>query len=512
MNTILWIILAAASVPDVTAGPDLAEQAVLVEAPIDEVTVYSDRARIHRSARHGLKAGNQTLRLSDLPGSVLMDTVRVGCDGARVLRIEAVPIERERYSIEQVEELIERLEVLTDRLSAAAARRQIHQLELSFLAGIAPRAPVVESERVGKPMPAVEPDMWKRVLDFLQKRRDHVRALVRDLDEQRRKLSEELTKVQREVGRHDLGAFADRKIQVLAIVKADRATTAGLTLEYFVPGASWRPIYDLTYLSDKARVNLHTAGMVHQATGEDWTDVQLHLSTAIPGQGIDLPELLTWALGEKKEFIPKARAARMPAVPPRFPPPVASRTHYEAKREAKLQVLRRRIASLQGLLAMDASGSFATGILGGLAGKGKVAYEKKTVYDFADDTISGELARPESAYLEEKRVQRRPSRHRRGKRSAAKAPPPPSMAAPREEAEMVLANDSRSSGRRRSDISTERVRTTSLGLFEPTFHSGPRFTDPNLPAVAAGAAEAGCIAAGIFCWVGASDIRAGGAC
>ena len=33
------------------------------------------------------------------------------------------------------------------------------------------------------------------------------------------------------------------------------------------------------------------------------------LSTAIPGRGIDAPELLTWTLGERSEFVPQLRAA-----------------------------------------------------------------------------------------------------------------------------------------------------------------------------------------------------------
>ena len=496
MNTILWIFLAAAGVPDVTAGPDLAEAAVLVEAPISEVTVFSDRARVLRSVRHKLNAGNQTLRLPDLPGSVRMDTVRVGCEGGRVLRVEAVPIERERWTIEQVEGLIDQLETLTDQLSGLDSKRSVYQIELNLLAGIAPRGPVPEQERVGKGFPAIEPGMWKRVLDFLQQRREKLRATLRDMDEQRRKLVEALQKVQREVGRHNLGAFTDRKIQVLAIVNAKSAGMVTLSLEYFVPGASWRPTYDLTYLSSKAQVNLRTAGLVQQASGEDWSDVSLHLSTAIPGQGIKLPEMLTWALGEKKEFIPQARAARMPAQAPRFPAPIASKTPYEAKREARMQVLRQRIAHTQRLLSLDGRATAALAELsksqvlsGGLdqavgigsvgygrggGGSGRVAYKSKSVYEFADDSISGELARPSGASMHRPRPQARPRR-------APPPPPSPSMA-PREESARADSSRIQLSGKR----STGRVATTSLQLFSGDYWVPPRFSDPNLPAVVAG--------------------------
>ena len=41
----------------------------------------------------------------------------------------------------------------------------------------------------------------------------------------------------------------------------------------------------------------------------------------MPGRGIDLPELLTWTLGERSEFVPQLRARRPPPTEP--PPPFA---------------------------------------------------------------------------------------------------------------------------------------------------------------------------------------------
>ncbi|MBM4321394.1 MAG: DUF4140 domain-containing protein, partial [Deltaproteobacteria bacterium] len=77
MNTSLLVLLSLAGVPEVTAGPELAEKATVIDAPIARVTVYSDRARVQRRAAVPLAAGIHALRLPDLPGAVLLDTVRV---------------------------------------------------------------------------------------------------------------------------------------------------------------------------------------------------------------------------------------------------------------------------------------------------------------------------------------------------------------------------------------------------------------------------------------------------
>ncbi len=499
---ILWMI-AAGAVPEVTAGPDLVVQSVSVDAPIGEVTVFSDRARVRRKASRELAAGLHTLRLPDLPGAVLLDTVRVEVSGARVLRVEAVPIERERFSLEQIEGLMERMEKLTDALARLDGRVGVHQLELALLQGIQPQPPAPEADRLGKAPAAVLPDAWREVLSFLVKRRDAARAELRKLGLERRQTAEELTRVQREVGRHDLGAFTDQKVQVLAILQAEGGR-AQLTLEYFVPGAAWWPTYDLRYLSSKQEVRLAIAGLVQQASGEDWSDVELSLSTAIPGQGIELPELLTWALGEKKEFIPRAVAARMPADVPLFPPPVARPTLSESERAAKLEVLQQRISDLQGLLALDSDGAAdgLLGVLGAGQGGGGVGYGSlgavasgrgravdKRDLDFGDDSIEGELARPEAYEMKRKearRVARKPM-----SRSAAPPPPPaPSRSrapmAPPAEPMPVMEEESVARADAGGAMGGERTRATSLALFDVDGWSAPSFSDPGLPAVLAG--------------------------
>jgi len=478
MNAILMVILAAA-VPDVTAGPGLADEATVVEAPVRDVTVFSDRARVRRRANLDLKAGIVKLRLPDLPGAVMINTVRVECQGARVLRVETTPVQRERFSIEQVEELIDKLEKLTDQLAILDRETGITSQELGFLQGISPKPPVDESKRVGKPVPPVQVDVWSAVLKFVEERKAVCRAELREFGKKRREMVKNLQKVQREVQRHNLGAFTDRKIQVVAIVQAKSAQKPVLDLEYFVPGANWMPAYDIHFDPDRGRVSIHTAGMVQQATGEAWEEVKMALSTAIPGQGIELPELLTWALGEKREFIPHARAARWPQQAARFGRPTPQPTIWEAERAAKVQVLQNRLAKLQRLMSTPvdtgtisslASAEGALG-LGGLGSRGVGAggggYGRGSM-----PTV------PKPA----PRYKRRPSR----RPPPAPRPSAPSAAPAAMDDYDMVAEESVSRSSKSTGKSTARAVQTPLNLFEPTYYHPPRFSDPNLPAVAAG--------------------------
>src|SRR5262249_9151625 len=69
-----------------------------------------------------------------------------------------------------------------------------------------------------------------------------------------------------------------------------------LDLSYVLPGASWTPQYDVRVGAEARQVTLTYQGLVSQSTGEDWTQVDLTLSTARPSQVTRVPELGPWYL------------------------------------------------------------------------------------------------------------------------------------------------------------------------------------------------------------------------
>jgi uncharacterized protein (TIGR02231 family) len=64
-----------------------------------------------------------------------------------------------------------------------------------------------------------------------------------------------------------------------------------LTLSYVMPNAGWEPTYDLRFDEAQKETEIQYRAAVYQNTGEDWTDVNLKLSTARPQAGAAPPEL-----------------------------------------------------------------------------------------------------------------------------------------------------------------------------------------------------------------------------
>jgi len=336
----------ADKVPGVVMSPTAAETAPLCEARVAEVTVFSDRARVRRRGRAPGKGGIELVRFPSLPGAVFLDTIRVSATDGRVLRVEATPVDRERLSIDQASKLLDALDAASDRLVEIDDRRATDDWEVGFLRGLTPAAPVSEEKREGRKNLVADVASWWKALDFIGERGRAASDRLLKTDADRREAQKERDKVLADVQALNRGGFSDRVVDVVAIIEVARPG-AELELEYFLPGARWKPAYDLHYASARGQIRVETAAVVEQATGEDWTDATLLLSTAIPGRGIDLPELLTWTLGERSEFVPQLRPRKPPTVEPPLPVPAPSPA-AEGKRALEAETVRARLAQAAG--------------------------------------------------------------------------------------------------------------------------------------------------------------------
>lgn len=94
--------------------------------------------------------------------------------------------------------------------------------------------------------------------------------------------------------------FSERQAGILIAVSAESSGHGLLQCGYQVPCAQWRPQHE-AHLTAEEKVMLITYGVVWQNSGEEWRDVNLTLSTAMPSLGLDavLPDEDLLRLREK---------------------------------------------------------------------------------------------------------------------------------------------------------------------------------------------------------------------
>jgi len=256
---------------------------------IAQVTVLEDRAAITRRGTVKLAAGQQRIVI-DRVSPVLADkTLTAACSGARVLDVRC-----ERYvapwregSPAEATSLREELTAVEARLAAARTRAQVARAEADALAQLleAALADLAAAAARGQGAPTAQ-------------------AELADLDA--RDAAARGRRVDAELEAEDLAAVAERLAHRVRTAETDAGEQAArlvidviadapgdgtLTASYVVPGAAWRPFHRATLARDAGKLDWQTTACIWQATGEDWTDVELHCSLERPSLGVEPPQL-----------------------------------------------------------------------------------------------------------------------------------------------------------------------------------------------------------------------------
>ena len=108
-------------------------------------------------------------------------------------------------------------------------------------------------------------------------------------------IDDEWTETRNQITEEEKRASA-RGVRITVVVMASGDGEAELSLSYMVSNAWWWPQYDVRAAiakdaTSQSTVGVHYRASITQRTGEDWTNVDLTLSTASPQQGTAIPKL-----------------------------------------------------------------------------------------------------------------------------------------------------------------------------------------------------------------------------
>lgn len=264
-----------------------------LDAPIAAVTVFRDGARVRRNGTVNMEPGLLPVVIGGLPAIVDPASVRVAARG-RELALLNVEVHR-RYRTDPLREETARLRAEVDRcrdaVQALDDEDAAEQARLNFLGHLSEAAATALARAVG---------FGRAGHDDLAQMAGHLSADTAGALSRRREISarRRAARLELEAAEQRLAAAESRAghpvafTEVTATLEASAATPAEVELSYHVPGASWRPLYDLTL--DGERLAVSYLAEVTQQTGEDWPAVELVLSTTRRGLHRTLPELDPW--------------------------------------------------------------------------------------------------------------------------------------------------------------------------------------------------------------------------
>jgi uncharacterized protein (TIGR02231 family) len=258
---------------------------ISVQTNVDQVTVYREGAIVTRTGSISLPQGVHQLVIKGLPAEIESKSLRVAVDSSAV-RLGAVEIAKinegklvsdaERDLTRRVEEKNDERVVLQDEIATA-------QVQLKLLESLAdnpsgsPTKAAVDSASLGT------------VLATMSTSATAAHKRVRDANLQLRAVDRQIEKLKADLGK--IATRSSQSTEVHAALEASAATPSVVTVSYAVGDAGWDWIYEARLDTNNKRISLERQAEVHQGSGEDWNNAELHLTTAQPSSDVATPML-----------------------------------------------------------------------------------------------------------------------------------------------------------------------------------------------------------------------------
>ncbi|MBO0778163.1 MAG: mucoidy inhibitor MuiA family protein [Ktedonobacteraceae bacterium] len=269
-----------------------------INAPIQEVTVYADRALITRRGTIQLDAGEHELRINDLP-QFQRESLRAAGRGPQGTRILNVEVGTSFHSLPPVTELLalrKELEQLEMQRDLIKARQESLKDRRHWLRALGEQS---KDFARGLAQGQMKPQDCGDFFSFMANQALQDTETAQHLDLELRQIQQEIDAKKREL-RHKQGPTNPDRLAARISVFLEQAGELELEISYLINGASWYPQYDVRVQNDheqeKGEVELTYIGIVQQSTGESWDNVNLALSTARPSLAAIPPELEPWYL------------------------------------------------------------------------------------------------------------------------------------------------------------------------------------------------------------------------
>ncbi|MGB3313981.1 MAG: DUF4139 domain-containing protein [Albidovulum sp.] len=257
-----------------------------VSAPPRSVTLFPQGARVERNVAFSASAGEHRIIIPGLPEDLYIDAVRLAAPegviiGTSSLARDRLPVTGDGKSdaVLAAEAEVERLEEVValrdDAIAAIRLRTEASEAQIAYLTRLGMgegAAPTAEDMRATAEMIGAEVASARQAAIMAA---TEVRAAERAREDD----SEALDDARQTLAALTSGEDVGTVLTITVFKETDGETSIDLTT--YTEAGSWFPAYDMFLsLGDTPDLRIDRGAMVSQSSGEDWTGVDLTLSTA----------------------------------------------------------------------------------------------------------------------------------------------------------------------------------------------------------------------------------------
>ncbi|APX12999.1 DUF4139 domain-containing protein [Tateyamaria omphalii] len=258
---------------------------IVVQAPPVAATIYAQGALVSRTTSLELPAGEHRLELRDMDPSLALEAMDIRLEGATIIARSWIPRPDTPYRAPRTPDWMmakaaldaasETLAALDDDIARTLAAAQAAQDQLSFLNALTiPDGGTIDVATL------------RAISQLIASDGTAARATMREAEATARRLRRQRPDLEFDVAQAQaaLDAVTPRNTApaTLALnITVPEAVEAALDLSYLIDRVTWAPSYAFDLLND-ASLSIARSALVSQYTSEDWTDIQLTLSTLQP--------------------------------------------------------------------------------------------------------------------------------------------------------------------------------------------------------------------------------------
>ncbi len=284
---------------------------IIAKSNIEAVTVYPGSAKVTRVSKISLSTGNNEVVIENLPLNLNESSLRVSGESQADVSLGSIELFRNikrdvvQEQEKEIRQKIEGVEREQKRIRDDISRNktQIQFIRKMVLGNN--NAKQKDNEVNSGSYTNLPLDQWKQAWNTLDSATAEVQEKIRQSEVALTDKDLILNKLQRELQQVATNQKESRSAKLQ--VESNGAAELTLNLTYQINGARWEPVYDADLDTETGDIQLKTLAQISQRTGEDWTGVDVTLSTLRPSAGSQLPVLHPWALDFMPEPMPMVR-------------------------------------------------------------------------------------------------------------------------------------------------------------------------------------------------------------
>lgn len=259
------------------------EKNIEAEANITNITMYTTSAEINYEKQIHLKAGKNTVVFTGLSLYIEDNTINVSVSSSEVNIITVTNhinyLKQKKSEGTLINQLNDSIKMIERESGLLNCKIETFENEKNLLmkgqdlGGISKGVPVSEMEKAAT---------------FFRTRYLELTTTMFEMDKTIAKNNEKIKNYKNQIA--ELSSTTSvTSSELNIVVESPTEQNVGFTFKYLTPKAGWAPFYDIKYNGPEKPIDFIFRANVFNASGVNWKDVKIKLSTADPISGFNTP-------------------------------------------------------------------------------------------------------------------------------------------------------------------------------------------------------------------------------